>query len=130
MTVNLSNQKIYSINDGLQELLRYSPEDYKKGDLGYLFYKIAKLSQTIEDHLVILEKTRIALLEKFDLNSDTTEQSIKEKNTKLFINEWSPLLEKIETLDIEFITLDEINLLINPSKAPILLTKKLLPIIK
>jgi hypothetical protein len=132
MKINISNEKIYQIHEGLNDLSSIPTTNNSV----QLIYKIAKNLQSIEDILVVLEKTRHTLLEKHNISPEVLDLIKKNPNcpeSKLiqpFLTEWRIVLEKTESIEIDTLSIDELNLPSDTNISYVYVIKKILPLIK
>lgn len=141
MSISLSNEKLYQIHDVLKEI---SSLPNLKINVN-IMYKMAKILQNIEDHLVILEKLRHSLLERFNISADTLNKIKESKENKSqvdfsnsnelnnfqeFMKEWSVILETKEDFDIDYFSIDELNFITEYKDINVFTLKRLLPLIK
>jgi hypothetical protein len=132
MKINITNEKIYQIHEGLNDLSSIPTTNNSV----QLIYKIAKNLQSIEDILVVLEKTRHTLLEKHNISPDVLDLIKKNPScpeSKLiqpFMNEWRMVLEKTESIEIDTLSIEELNLPSDTNISYVYVVKKILPLIK
>jgi hypothetical protein len=132
MQLTISNEKIYQIHEGLKDLSSIPSTNNSV----QVIYKIAKNLQSIEDILVVLEKTRHTLLEKHNISPEVLDLIKKNPNcpeSKLiqsFVSEWRIVLDTTETIEIDTLSIDDLNLPKDTNITYVYVIKKLLPLLK